>query len=204
MNNLDHPRDTVPTEVPGSPDPFDPASLAIAPGAGADGGVGVKKALIHVPVRKPLKSEFVRVNPAPEYRMLVAIIEDKDARETYLVVPVVAAVLPGDTTIRELRVAMTRQGTAFLWPVPVPSEDGRDNAWNLSQREAADRAEKHWVRVVSNMALGAYDVFEAQGDLPDPVWPEHPFQKLLSIAFGNGKLVDREDHPLVQRLMGRM
>ncbi len=74
----------------------------------------------------------------------------------------------------------------------------------MSQREAADRAEKHWVRMVANMALGAYDVFEAQGDLPDPVWPEHPFKKLLSIAFGNGKLVDREDHPFVQRLMGRI
>ena len=204
MENIDHPKDTVLTEAQGSPDPFDPASLAIAPGADADGGVGVKKALILVPVRKPLKSEFVRVNPSSEYRMLGAIIEDKEARETYLIVPTVAAALPGDTTIRELRVAITRQGTAFLWPVPVPSEDGRDNTWSMSQREAADRAEKHWVRMVSNMSLGAYDVFEAQGDLPDPVWPEHSLKKLLSIAFGNGKLVDREDHPLVQQLMGRI
>jgi hypothetical protein len=186
------------------PDPFDPASLAIAPGAHADGGVGVKKALIHVPVRKPTRSEFVRVNVTSEYRMLCAIIEDKEARETYLVIPEVVAALPGDTTLRELRAAITRQSTVFLWPVPVPSEDGRDNAWNSSQREAADRAEKHWVRLVANMGLGAHDVYEAQGDLPDPVWPEHSFQKLLSIAFGNGKLVDREDHPLVQRLMGRI
>ena len=204
MENLDQSKDAATEEPQGLPDPFDSASLAIAPGASADGGVGVKKALIHVPVRKPLKSEFVRVNRAPEYRMLCAIIKDKEARETYLVVPAVAAAIPGDTTIRELRVAITRQGTTFLWPVPVPSEDGRDNTWNMSQREAAERAEKLWLRMGSNMALGAYDVFEAQGDLPDPVWPEHPLEKLLSVAFGNGKLVDREDHPFVQRLMGRI
>ncbi len=185
-----------------APDPFDPATLAVAPGAIGDGGIGVVRALVHVPVRRPGRNEFVRVNPAPEFRMPCAIIEDREARETYLVSPTVAAALPGEWTLREIRVAISRQGTVFLWPVPVPSEDGRDNSWNTSQREAAERAEHHWVRVASNQPLGAYDVSEALGDLPEPVWPDHSFQKLLSVAFGNGKLVNREDHPLIQRLLG--
>jgi len=31
--------------------------------------VGVQKILVPVPVRKPHKQEFIRVNPAPEYRL---------------------------------------------------------------------------------------------------------------------------------------
>ena len=58
-----------------------------------------------------------------------------------------------------------------------------------------------WVRVTSSMSLGAYEIFEASGDLPEPVWPDHSFQEILKIAFRD-RLVDRPDHPLVQRLKG--
>ena len=30
-----------------------------------------------------------------------------------------------------------------------------------------------WVRVTANMSLGAYEIFEASGDLPEPVWPDY-------------------------------
>jgi hypothetical protein len=29
-----------------------------------------------------------------------------------------------------------------------------------------------WVRITANMSLGAYEIFEATGDLPDPTWPD--------------------------------
>ena len=50
-------------------------------------------------------------------------------------------------------------------------------------------------------ALSAYEIFEASGDLPEPVWPDIPFQEILKIAFRD-RIVDHTDHPLVQRLTG--
>jgi hypothetical protein len=60
---------------------------------------------------------------------------------------------------------------------------------------------KKWVRVTSSMSLGAYEIFEAGGDLPEPVWPDYAFEEILKIAFRD-HIVDRIDHPLVQRLLG--
>jgi hypothetical protein len=57
------------------------------------------------------------------------------------------------------------------------------------------------VRVTSNMSLGAYEIFEATGELPEPNWPELPFSEILKIAFRD-HIVDRSDHPLIKRLRG--
>jgi hypothetical protein len=58
-----------------------------------------------------------------------------------------------------------------------------------------------WVRVSANMSLGAYELFEAVGELSEPAWPEISFQEVLEVAF-RGRIVDTLDHPLVQRLRG--
>jgi hypothetical protein len=71
--------------APAGPDPFDPAALRLSQGFAAN--IGVKKALLSVPVRKPDKSWFVRVHPDQNYRLQTAVIELKEDRggETYLV-----------------------------------------------------------------------------------------------------------------------
>jgi hypothetical protein len=57
--------------------------------------------------------------------------------------------------------------------------------------------------VTASMSLGAYEIFEASGDLPEPVWPDISFEEILKVAFRD-HIVDRADHPLVQRLQGIM
>jgi len=164
--------------------------------------VGVKKLLTTVPVRKPGRQDFVRVHPDPSYRLTpAAIIEVKEDREVYLVVPDMAQALVGEFSTAALFTAISRQGTLFLWPVKLPRSDGRQNEWHRSAAEGAERAMEKWVRVTSSLSLGAYEIFEASGALPEPVWPDHSFQEILKIAFG-GRIVDRPDHPLVQRLQG--
>jgi len=67
-------------------DPFDPANLRLDPEYLKSGGV--KKLLTTVPVRKPNKQDFIRVHPDPDYRLCgVAIIELREDREIYLVLP---------------------------------------------------------------------------------------------------------------------
>jgi hypothetical protein len=184
------------------PNPFDPAALRLDQSY-AD-TVGVKKLLTTVPVRKPNRQEFVRVHSDLKYRLTpAAIIEVKEDREVYLVTPNMAQGLPGEFSTVTLFTAINRQGTLHLWPVKLPNPEGRHNEWHRSAAEAAERAMRKWLRVTASMSLGAYEIFEASGDLPEPVWPDFSFQEILKIAFRE-RIVDRADHPLVQRLQGIM
>jgi hypothetical protein len=187
-------------ETNSTPNPFGDLSALRLDQSYAD-TVGVKKLLTTVPVRKPNRQDFVRVHPDPGYRLTpAAIIEVKEDREVYLVMPSMAQALTGEFATVTLLTTINRQGTLHLWPVKLPDPQGRQNEWHRSAA-GAERAMKKWVRVTASMSLGAYEIFEAGGDLPDPVWPDFSFQEILKIAFRE-RLVDRPDHPLVQRLQG--
>jgi hypothetical protein len=184
-----------------SPNPFDNLSALRLDQSYAD-TVGVKKLLTTVPVRRPNRQDFVRVHDDPRYRLTpAAIIEVKEDREVYLVTPEMAQALLGEFSTATLHTAINRQGTLHIWPVKLPNPEGRQNEWNRSAADGAERAKKKWVRVTSSISLGAYEIFEASGDLPDPVWPDISFEEILKIAFRE-RIIDRADHPLVQRLQG--
>ena len=165
--------------------------------------VGVKKAILTVPVRKPDRQSFVRVHPDPDWRLETAVLELKDERETYLVDHDMHSELPGELVPKVLFTAINRQGVVFLWPVRLPGEDGRVNAWHRSALDAADLAMTRWVRIAANMSLGAYDVFEATGELPEPEWPEKDFQSLIDIAFKD-HFVRSLDHQVIRHLRGAL
>ncbi len=184
-----------------TPDPFDPAQFA-APST-VMGDPGVTKEMIVCPVRKPNRQEFVRVHPADEYKLRTSILELKQESETYLVMPGVAAVMPGETRLVTLRLTVSRQGAVFLWPVPEPGLDGRVNSWHASARSAAAKAEENWVKVVANMAQGGYDLFVASGVLGTPAWPDKPLGEILSIAFGENFIIRDVGHPVIKRLLGQ-
>src|SRR5438552_9284226 len=179
--------------------PFDNLSALRLSQSFAD-TVGVKKLLTTVPVRKPNRLDFVRVHPDPAYRLTpTAIIELKEDRETYLLSPPIARQLPGEFSVVTLYTAINRQGVLQLWPVRLPGPDGKHNVWHRSAGEAAEKAVDQWVRVTANMSLGAYDILEARGDLPEPVWPDFSFEEILKVAFRD-HYVDGIDHPLLQKL----
>jgi hypothetical protein len=184
-----------------APNPFDPAALRISGGFAANGGA--EKLLLILPVQKPNRQSFVRVHPSPELRIPLALLELKEERETYVVAPNVAEQIPGEVRRVEIRLGVTQQGSAFLWPVPLPAYEHAENSWNLTARSAADRAESAWVRLTPNMGAQCYDVHVAQSAAADPVWPDKTLQELLAIAFGNGRLIDNLEHPVIQRLLGR-
>src|SRR6516162_7750119 len=178
------------TDVPPSPfDPFDPANLRLDPEYLKTGGV--KKLLTTVPVRKPNKQDFVRVHPDSDYRLCgVAIIELREDRETYLVVPSYAQQLDPQTFNHcNLYLTINRQKVVFIWPVKLPGLGGRISGWHTSGLEGAEKAITQWIRVVANMNLGAYEFFVAQSQLSDPEWPALPLSELLHIAF-KGHVID--------------
>jgi len=182
-----------------SDDPFDLAKLRLKQDFCET--AGVKRLLNTVPIRRPGPQDFVRVHPDAAYRAPLAVIELRDDRETYLLLPNIARELPGEFVSVVLYTAISRQGVVHLWPVRLPAPDGRVNEWHRSAAEAAELAMQRWIRLKANMALGAYEIFEASGTTPDPVWPDLSFQELLRIGFRD-RLVDRIDHPVIKRLRG--
>lgn len=188
--------------VEAAADPFDPARLRLSQDFGA--ALGVKKAFLTIPVRKPSKEWFVQVHPDESYRMQTAVVELKEDRETYLVDPALwSALSSSESTFgtRSIFTAVNRQGVVFLWPIRLPGADGKLDDWNQSALEAAALATGKWVRIATNMSLGAYDVFEATAKLPDPEWPALSFAELLRLAFKN-RYIDTLDHPVLLRLRG--
>jgi hypothetical protein len=189
------------TKTEPAPDPFDPTRFRLSHHNLA--GSSIKKLLTIVPVRKPSKEHFVRCHPSPEYRIETLVLELKEDREIYLVDPALWDSLQGESTVspRLLITSQTRQGTIFLWPIRLPGPDGRLDDWNRSAMDASARATTSWVRVQSNMALGAYEVYMATGDWGEPEWDLPSFTEVLAIAFKD-KLIDDINHPVLRRLRG--
>ena len=182
-------------------DPFDLANLRLSQDYLS--GAGAKKIILTVPVRKPSKEWFIRTHHDPAYRIETAVIEIKEDSEIYLVSQNLRPELAAESTfgLRALFTAMNRNGDLFIWPIRIPGSDGRLDDWNKSALEAALLAREHWIRLVANRSLGAYDVYPASADWPDPNWTDYPFQELLRIAFKD-KYIQSMDHPVLKRLRG--
>lgn len=158
--------------------------------------------LSRVPVQKPTRKDFIRVRNESE-RMCPALgYEDKDDRAFYLIAPELVHLFGGDAAPVTLVEAINRQNVTFIWPLKVSTEGG-SGTWQDSALMAADLAKTKWVRLAADMSLGAYRIFEAQGELSEPTWLDKPFQELLEIAFKD-RFVDHEDHPVLKRLQGRV
>jgi hypothetical protein len=188
----------IPVNPPSIFDDLDALRLPSAVSAFA----GTRELLTRVPVKKPSDMrDFIRIHPHPSMALPTAIFEDKDAGETFIVLPAMAAALVGNTKLVKLQTSISRGGIVFLWPIPLPDQSGRSNDWNESQRIAAIEADKRWIRMQSDRTLGAYRVYSAEGEIPDPVWPDMTLSGLLEIAF-RGRVVDRADHAVIRRIRG--
>jgi hypothetical protein len=184
-------------------DPFDPRNLRIDQSFLKQGAV--KKLLTTVPVRRPNKQEFFRVHLDEAYRVTVVMIELIEDRDVYLVSPGFTDQLnAGEYHCATIYLCMNRQKVAFLWPVKLPSPDGRQNRWHESAAEGAERGMVDWIRLSANMDLGAYEIALANGSFPEPVWPDLPFRELLRIGFKGGRIIEGPDHPVMQKLRGEI
>lgn len=184
---------------------LDIASLRIDPSANL---VPVQRIIAVVPIRKPKKTEFVRVNPDMAARMAFYVCADPDDKDaTFIIHPDVMAAAGAGVPARPvmLVMAVTRDGAPFLWPVPLPTGDGRTNAWHSSAAIGAEHARAEWTRLSSNMAAGQYDIHKASpGVIPAPVWEDLPsFDELLSIAL-SGRVVSDLDHVFLKKLRGEV
>lgn len=190
---------TEPESVKGTLSGIDLESLRL-PSGGLE-AVSTKKILNLVPVKRPGKQEFFRVKTGDEWAFQTMVLELKEDRETYLVVPALYGNLEQESKPVCLYTAYTRKGDFFLIPVMLP-RDGKQNSWHESLQQAINEAKISWVRAVPNQSLGGYDLVSALGAIREPALPEvSGIMELLPIAFRN-RVVDSLDHPIIKRLEG--
>jgi hypothetical protein len=199
-NNAQAAPDNAPAATP-NPNPFAPENLRI--NLNIAEGAGVKKMIVTIPVRKPHDQEFFRVRPEPGFHLPAAVIKLKDERETFLVTPETARAIPGEFVYSTVYTLINRQGNLLLWPIPLPDAKGRQLEWHRSATEAVERAMTKWLRIKANTNIGAYDIFEATANIPDPEWPDLTFERMLEIAFRD-RLVNNINHRVLQQLRGEV
>jgi hypothetical protein len=195
--------DSTPKPAPDTAglDPFDPNTYKVRQSLAA--AAGVKNVLTDLPVRTPDKSWWVRRHPSPDYALHTFVIELREEREDYLVLPPLWPSLYGEACFRakSFYLAMNRQGKLFIWGVRRPADDTEEpDKWMVGPQKAVHLAADKWVRIYwANSSLG-HVVRTSEVD-EEPEWPDLPFKDLLRLGFKD-KVIDSLDHPVPKRLRG--
>lgn len=165
--------------------------------------IGVKKLILTVPIRRPNSQHFIQVHPSEDWRVAVSLLEDVDNRELYLVAPEILPAITEELKRMILFTTINRQGDISLWPVKIDKDSSKPNRWNQSALDVARLAMTTWIRIKSNMTLGAYEAYPATVELPEPEWPDITFDLVIEKAFKDRKITEL-DHPLVKKIRGEI
>jgi len=184
------------TAADAGPNPFNPEDYRLPPDAASEMST---KQLLQMLIRRPDKQSWVRVHPDYKFEAGFVDLKKSVGVDTYLLRPCVWGMLPAHETRQILYLAVDRFENAFLWPAKI-NLSGRENPWADSNAQAIEDAKLYWTMVLPGQ--GQYISKRAKVHLPDPVWPKEPWTKLLELAFRNGRIIDRADHPVIQQLLG--
>ena len=161
-----------------------------------------------IPLRKPGKQQWFRVNPELQLDNVcfLDVEQDEGSPESFLLTGSVAPQLremPG-VTKRSLRVCVCRpNNTPFVWAIKLPKGSGtKHDEWGRSALDAARMAETEWIRMNSDMKLGAYKCFTSSACWEEPVWPELDRTEVLKRSVGEQHIIASVDHPVIRQLQG--
>jgi len=160
---------------------------------------GLKKTVSPVPLMKPGRQTWFTVCPDGKGSRQMAVVEDKESHQFYILDPTLCDELAGEWSLRLVTLCQTRNGSNFLWPLKLPDCDGRADSWSASAMEALSAGKGHWIRLRANAELGAYEVITGIAPV-DASWPgdvDAVFKKALA-----GRIISTLDHPLVKKLRG--
>ena len=111
--------------------------------------------------------------------------------------------LPSARVLRfRLALATKPWDAFFLCQVPTTN---LDNGWNSSNVMACLNAKDRWVMATSRKSEGAecykVDFAKHEDAFAEPNWPTQSLSELIAVTFA-GRMIDREDHPGLLRLIG--
>ena len=148
------------------------------------------------------KHRFSRSHPADEYKFPALLVDDKEGREVYLVMPHLAAYLGSMAKSVILRMVVDSTATPKLIAEPIIDAASRTTLWTTTMLEAIRLSEEAWVRIESNMDAQQYTIIQAANNLGDPQWPSQSMEALIHEVF-LGRIIASEEHPLISQLQGK-
>jgi hypothetical protein len=179
---------------------FSPERLRLGQNFQAE--LGTEKILTRILVRKPNKQEFFRTR-GKEHWLTTTAFEWHEDQEYYIAAPEIISFLPLDTNPVLLVPKINKQGVLGLWPIKLPSPEGRMSPWTESALNAAELAIEHWIRISAKMSMGMYEVVHAKSELSEPEWPNLTLEQILEKAF-HDRYIDAPDHPILKKLNGEI
>lgn len=161
-----------------------------------------EKVLTSLPVRKPKRDEWIRLHP--EIHTRAYIYESREDNSWYVVLPTVVEPMLDVVRYVQLTLAVNYGGSAFVHPVPVPTERKAHRA-HITGFAGAEQAMREWVRISWNGS--EYDIYRRSSAKVEPAWPAevtNPSEMLRFAAKAGGfEVIDSLDHPVVRELQGR-
>jgi hypothetical protein len=155
-------------------------------------------------IDKPSPSLYFRVNPDPEMQLDCTLVVDEEGarKKFYFITPSMRSHPRLAARLRPytLRVVISQSGVIMLWPVPI-TKGGRDLPVWQSYRKAAEMAQTEWISMVWSDEHRDYIITSAEGEIPEPVWPERTLSEFLIEGFADA-VIDNEEHPYVRKVRG--
>jgi hypothetical protein len=199
-----------PEPVPPTPDQLDEDEAELRalridlPGAGGTAPTGI----ISIGVTDKLpKSEFIRARGDTIVVNMLPLQTGME-KEFYVVRPEMIPELASiriDVVAYRLFLIVTTEGAAKIVPARQADVDGSLNEWSRTKEVVLTRAQKVWVRPVSDKPNGRFRCFEAPpGRFPDPIFPDLTWATLMKLGFKErGRLIHTSNHPLFLKLAGQ-
>lgn len=157
---------------------------------------GTCEQMVTITVGRPKELEYFRIHPTLHGDVSLLKVNEGMRTEIYAVAP---NMVPHVDGVKRYTVffGVTLGGSSLLWPVSATSKDG----YSRSARQIAIDAMTSWCRIVSDPGNGAYRKRAATKLKDEPTFPENTtLAELLVLGFGDGHIIDSEDHPIMKRM----
>jgi hypothetical protein len=172
---------------------------------------GVETLLTALPVHSIAQAkDWVRLHPdeenywSPEFCFVAVPIKGQKRETLHLIDEELAMRHLPSGRIDRFRLALATKPYDIFFLCEVPTQN-LDNQWNESNVQACLQAKTFWTQATSRRDEGVdgYDVKSTRDDdpFPEPNWPTQKLEELIVATFTN-RMIDREDHPGLLRLIG--
>jgi hypothetical protein len=176
-----------------------------------DALANVDTLLTGLPVSKISEAgDFVRLHPdednywSPELCFVMVPIKGSKRDILHLIEEELAMRFLPSGKIKRFRLALATKPNNVFFLCRIPTRN-LDNKWNHDNITACENAKKLWTEVTNRSEEGV-DGYFAQfardpAAFPESKWPKQSLSDLIEQAFA-GRMIDREDHPALLRLIG--
>ena len=154
--------------------------------------------------------DFVRLHPneetywSCEFCFVHVPVKGQKRETLHLIEEPLAMRHLSNGVIQRFRLALATKPHDVFFLCHVPSQN-LDNAWNDSNLQGCLQAKTLWTRLLSRRDEGVdgYEIQQARSQkaFHEPNWPTQNLEALILATF-SGRMIDRDDHPGLLRLIG--